>query len=156
MDGSPYPWLEIISQCASAALAALGFGLIFQVPRRHISAGSAVGSAGWCVYLGFAWILGRPFWGTFAAALTVGVASQVLARVYREAALVFSVPAIIPLVPGTTAYWACLALLEGRLPDAVLLAADTLKYALGIAGGLSCAAYGVRILAASIEMGYAK
>jgi uncharacterized membrane protein YjjB (DUF3815 family) len=77
--------------------------------------------------------------GSLAAALSVGIASEVLARLHHEGAVIFSVPGMIPLVPGTTVYWASLALLEGRIPDAVILTADMLRFALGIAGGLACA-----------------
>ena len=129
---------DVAVQSAAAALASLGFGLVFQTPRRHLLAGTLVGAAGWAVYLAFARGVGRPFWGTFAAALTVGLASECLARLHRESAIVFSVPGIIPLVPGTTVYWACLALLEGQAATAALLAGDALRFALGIAGGLAC------------------
>lgn len=128
---------QFTSQTLFAFLTSYGFAIVFQIPKRHLLRGGAVGSLGWAIY----WLLnhanGRPVLATFTAALSVGVISEILARWRREPAVMFVVPGIFPLVPGVLAYQAMLALANGENQQAVGLAVDTLFYGGAIAAGIA-------------------
>ena len=51
-------------------------------------------------------------------AFTVGLLSVLLAHWQKCPALLFSVPGLVPLVPGAPAYMAVRSLLDGNLPQA--------------------------------------
>lgn len=55
---------------------------------------------------------------TFIGALLVGFYSETAARLLRSPSTVFSIPGILPLVPGTTAYEAVRYLTNGDLNNA--------------------------------------
>ncbi len=99
---------------ALSAVAALGFALVFNVPRCAL-AYCAMGGA-----LGFAlrfWLLlaAVPLeWATLLAASCVSFVGVYWARKLGAHPKVFTVAAIIPLIPGKSAFAAALALFQIR------------------------------------------
>jgi len=74
--------------------------------------------------------------GVFVAALAVGLAGSLLARTLRRSPLVFIVPGVLVLVPGSAGFQSASDLLEGRTVRGVDAAIDTLVTALAIVYGL--------------------
>lgn len=85
-------------------IAALGFAMLFTVPKRTL------------IYIFFLGVLGiivkklilltsfEIFFASFAAATLIGVLSMFFAHKGHAPPLVFSIPAVIPLVPGSYFY----------------------------------------------------
>jgi uncharacterized membrane protein YjjP (DUF1212 family) len=82
-------------------------------------------------------IFGREA-GAFVAALAVGVAGRAAAAWLRRSSLVFIVPGILMLVPGSAGFNSVLQLLSNEPVGGVNAAADTLITAMSIAYGLLC------------------
>lgn len=127
---------DLILQFIFAFLGTLGFTLIFNVPLRHIPVASIVGGLGWVAYQ-IAMALGASiplacFWG----ACTVGLTSDISARMVKEAATIFVIPGVLPLVPGAGTYYTMLAVVEGDLQEAASTGVQTLAMAGAIALGL--------------------
>jgi uncharacterized membrane protein YjjB (DUF3815 family) len=85
-------------------LAALGFGILFNVPRRTLWVIWVLGAIGGLtkVFLlegGIGVVL-----ASFAGASFIGVLSIQAAHGKHAPPLVFSIPAVIPMVPGAFAY----------------------------------------------------
>lgn len=96
-----------------AALSAAGFAMIFNVPRRTLL-GCVLGAA---IGITTRNILTQQFqWtaelATLAGATSVGLLSQLFARRWRSPALVFAIPAVIMMVPGSFAFRTMINLLE--------------------------------------------
>ena len=110
--------------------------VLFNVPRSALLWSALAGLVGWAVQtevhqLGF-----QASAGATAGALAVSLAAEALARTRRMPALVFVVPGILPLVPGTRAYRAMLALLGDNPSVAIQEGAHALLAAGGIAVGI--------------------
>jgi uncharacterized membrane protein YjjB (DUF3815 family) len=131
-----------------SALAALGFAILFNVPRRYLLACLACAAVGH----GFRTLLIHfgiqiEFATLFAAGI-VGFMSVALASRMQTPSVLFSVPGIIPMIPGSFAYRAMLGLvsLTSAAPDQT---GELLNQAMGnfIRTGLILGALGIGIAA---------
>ncbi|RSL28959.1 threonine/serine exporter [Salibacterium salarium] len=125
-------WLELIF-CFVATVA---FGIIFNIPLRLVWWGGLIGVVIWLIYSSL------PIYGfsqVYAAAIAAFVAaftSHWLARYKKVPVTTFTIPGIIPLVPGGKAYSSMLALVEENYIDGIEQGMATLLQAGSIAGGL--------------------
>ena len=130
-----------------SALAALGFAVLFDVPRRLLPACLLLGALGHgsrtlLMKLG----LGGVEAATLCAAVLVGFAAVGCARRARVPAIVFALPAAIPMVPGAFAFKTMLGVLRlvgGTAAPSPSLAVDTAVAAAKTALILAALAVGV-------------
>lgn len=128
--------INLIIQFIFAFLGTLGFAIIFNVPAKHMPAASIVGGLGWVVYqISMAAGSSIPF-ACFLGACTVGLFSDISARMLKQAATIFVIPGVLPLVPGAGTYYTMLAIVEGDLAEAGVQGVKTLMMAGAIALGL--------------------
>lgn len=105
-----------------AAVAALGFAVMFNVPRRLLPGCALAGGLGHALRA-LAMGMGLPLEvATLAAATAVGFLSEWLAKRYESPRIVFGVTGIIPMVPGVLAYQTMLGVFE--LAGLINLSAD--------------------------------
>lgn len=116
-------------------IASAAFGILFNAPRRMLLQCGLAGMLGWVAYVLLAPQLDAVF-ATVMATFIVGVASQLLARLYKKPVILFSVSGIIPLVPGGLAYDAMRQFVESEYNLAVQLAAKAFLISGSIAIGL--------------------
>ena len=96
-------WL-ILEKCFWSGSAALGFSVLFNVPPRTLFVVWLLGACGGFVKL-VALDLGMgPVMAAFLGALAVGFWSIPAAHNQHAPPLVFSIAAVIPMVPGIFAY----------------------------------------------------
>jgi uncharacterized membrane protein YjjB (DUF3815 family) len=74
---------------------------------------------------------------TFGAAVVLGLAGQILARLQRTTATVFSTTAVYVLVPGVTFYLAMLAFAQGESALGIDLTVQALGIAAALAAGIA-------------------
>jgi uncharacterized membrane protein YjjB (DUF3815 family) len=120
---SAWPLLE---QSGWAGIAALGFALLFNVPPNRLWACTLNGSLAFIARAGLvsAHLSSLEASSLYAASL-VSFLSVFWGRRLRAPALVFAIPAVIPLVPGALAFRTVkdlLTLTLSRRDDAALLA----------------------------------
>jgi uncharacterized membrane protein YjjB (DUF3815 family) len=92
-----------------AALAAAGFAMLFNVPRRTLLAcmlAGAVGHATRTLLMHFGMTIVPA---TLAGAIVIGFFGEYCSRRWRAPAPLFTVSGAIPMVPGSFAYRAMLA-----------------------------------------------
>jgi uncharacterized membrane protein YjjB (DUF3815 family) len=63
---------------------------------------------------------GRVF-SNLIAALVIGLVSYLLARIQKMPVTLFNIPALVPLVPGATAYEAVRAMVSGEFVNSIRL-----------------------------------
>jgi uncharacterized membrane protein YjjP (DUF1212 family) len=80
-------------------------------------------------------IFGRDA-AVFVAALSVGVAGGLVGVLFRRSSLVFVVPGVLMLVPGSTGFNSALQLLSNQTVSGITAAFDTFVTAMSIAYGL--------------------
>ncbi len=130
---------EIIIQLAAAFLGSLGFALVFGLRQRHLVYAALCGMIAWGIYLAlFAW-RGSLFLANLGASLFAVACSELLAHRRKCPATVFLIPGIIPLVPGSSLYYAMNYAVTGDLAAARSYGHRTLVCALAIAAGISFA-----------------
>jgi uncharacterized membrane protein YjjB (DUF3815 family) len=96
--------LELLSNAALAAIAAVGFGMLFNVPLPMLgwcALGGAVGRGGRFLLVKAG--LSLP-WATLLAAAVVSFLGVWVAQRLRAHPKVVTVAAVIPMVPGTKLY----------------------------------------------------
>jgi uncharacterized membrane protein YjjB (DUF3815 family) len=131
----------LLTDMALAAVPAVGFAMVFNVPRRVLgfcALGGAVGH-------GLRFLLmaaGVPVeWGTLAAAVAVSTFGILMARRLRAHPKVFTVASMIPMIPGVSLFTALLALQEmnhqGVTPELLAVALNNAVRASFIIGAIA-------------------
>ncbi len=103
--------IDIITKSIWAGIGAIGFAILFNVPRRTIFTIWALGFLGGLIkFSGMYFDLGIVF-SSFLGATVIGIASIQFAHIKKSPPLIFSIPAVIPMVPGFFAYKMMLGLI---------------------------------------------
>ncbi|WKZ91827.1 threonine/serine exporter [Chimaeribacter arupi] len=104
--------LLLLEDMALAAIPALGFALVFNVPQRALPYCAALGAAGHGARL-LMMHAGLPVeWASLLAAVLIGVIGINWSRWLLAHPKVFTVAAVIPMFPGISAYTAMIAVVE--------------------------------------------
>jgi uncharacterized membrane protein YjjP (DUF1212 family) len=124
-------------------LAAVAAGIAFTVTlRAQVRAAPVMCSATVLAILTYAAgkeLLGAPA-GTFVAALAIGVYGGLVGGLLRRSALVFIVPGVLMLVPGSAGFNSVLQLLTGQTVSGIDAGFNTFVTAMAIAYGLMVSA----------------
>lgn len=119
-----------------AFVGSLCAGVLFNVNKKNLL---WIGLSGMCGWLVFAWmnvVAREAMLATFFGAVAVSLYSEIMARVLKSPATVFSVSGIFPIVPGIPAYNAVQYIVENRLPEAAAKVVQTMGSAGAIAFGI--------------------
>ena len=105
--------MEIIWQTIAAFIAIVGFGLLLEVPQKHIIHAGIAGAVCWLSYLtvlemGYS-LIAAAFWSSIFVALL----SHSFARMFKAPVTVFLLSGILPTVPGASIYRSVYYLIQG-------------------------------------------
>ncbi|WP_412502119.1 threonine/serine exporter family protein [Shewanella algae] len=104
--------LLLLNDAFFSAIPAMGFAMLFNVPRRYLlycALAGAIGHSSRTLMLHF----GLPIeWATFAAAGIIGMVTIAFAKRHLAPPLLYAVAAIIPMIPGSYAYNTVIALVQ--------------------------------------------
>ncbi|WP_099159435.1 threonine/serine exporter family protein [Virgibacillus ndiopensis] len=128
--------MTILAQLVTSFIAAAGFGILFNAPRKALLQCGLVGMLGWILYYVLVLQEMDVVPATVLASMLVGALCQICAKVYKTPVIIFIVSGIIPLVPGGSAYDAMRNFVENDYFTAVQLSAKVMLLAGGIAIGL--------------------
>lgn len=96
--------IEILIKSFWAGIAAIGFAILFNVPRRTLFPIWCIGALGGLIkFTAVNYEMGVVF-ASFLGAVVVGVVAIQMAHLRNSPPLVFSIPSVIPMVPGVFAY----------------------------------------------------
>jgi uncharacterized membrane protein YjjB (DUF3815 family) len=112
---------QIPIQVMAAFAASAFYAIANHTPVRAIIWAGLAGGAGWLVYLLTLSASDSPLISTFLAAFTAGVISWSLARLRHSPATLYTLPGVLPLLPGFSIYSGMLALSQNRSSDGILL-----------------------------------
>ena len=128
--------MSLLLKVLGVLLGTAASAVLFNVPRAALAWCSLAGLLAWAVQVQVGFLGMPPEAGALLGALTISLVGEALARARRMPALVFVVPGILPLVPGTRAYHAMLAVLQDNHSLAAQEGIQALISAGGIAVGL--------------------
>ncbi len=117
-------------------MATVAFGVIFNVPKRVVWLGGLVGTLAWFLNTTLPVVGVSVIFSTAIASIVSATCSHFLAKGYRVPVTTFSIPGIIPLVPGSRAYFTMLAFVDGDYLLGLQLGIETMLQAGAIAAGL--------------------
>ncbi len=134
-------FLGLINDMFFAAIPAVGFALVFNVPRKalaYCALGGAIGHGSRYIMLYF----GVPIeWASFFAATVVGMIGVQWSRRLLAHPKVFTVAGLIPMIPGVFAFKAMIAMVEinhvGFTPELLALCLENFLKAMFIIAGLA-------------------
>lgn len=105
-------WFNILEKSIWCGIAALGFGILFNVPRRTLWMIAIIGMIGGATkFITLLYGNGIVVASLFGSIL-VGFISIPAAHSKHSPPLIFAIPSVIPMVPGAFAYKAILGLIN--------------------------------------------
>ncbi|MFJ7934202.1 threonine/serine exporter family protein [Sporosarcina sp. NPDC096371] len=125
-----------VIQAVLSFLAAAGFGIIFNAPRKMLFYCGFVGMTGWLIYSTFNQYSGDPVQASFLGAFAVAIVAHLFAKRFKMPMIIFSVAGIIPLVPGGMAYNAMRHIVENDYITSISFASRAFMVSGAIAMGL--------------------
>jgi len=96
--------LELLGKGIFAGLAAIGFSILFNVPSRTLPAIWLLACIGGIIKFSCLSLETNIILASLLGASAVGILSIITAKRFYAAPLIFSIPAVIPMVPGAYAY----------------------------------------------------
>ena len=146
----------MILQVLYGFLATAGFGITFGVPTNCLVASGISGVVGWLGYMIAIKIYPSTIAATFVASVLIGIMGEFFAKRLKNPSTIFTIPGIIPLVPGITSYRTIKALIDGNNELALNLAILTVGTAMAISTGLIFAISFFRIRKRKLTNSYKK
>lgn len=128
---------DIIVQLVSAVVSSLGFALLFHVRKGLLLPSAMGGLVCWGVYLIASVHMEGIFYPSLLAAACTALYAETLARLLRAPTPVFFVPAVIPLIPGSSLYYTMSAAVQGDMALAAYYGNRTILFVLALAAGAS-------------------
>ena len=97
--------LTIVIKTICSFFGTVAFGKIFNCPKHCLYKAGFVGAVGFGVYIILLSGFGvSSMLSNFAGTVALSICSELFARWYKEPVPVFSIPGVIPLVPGLPLY----------------------------------------------------
>lgn len=117
-------------KCVAIFVGTLGYAVVYNVPKKQLFLVGLTGCSGYLVYM----LCGDyEILGCFLGACVVAILAEIFSRARKDAATLFIIPGIIPLVPGAKLYNMVLLLMQHNYIEAANLGVLVLSYAGGIA-----------------------
>lgn len=122
----------------SGFITTVCFGMLYDVPKKLLGPAGLAGAAGYIVYFMLLnYFKMTSFFSMTVASFTIGFLGHIFARKLRTPVILFTMPGIIPLVPGATAYNMMRLFIEGNTNSGIGYGTETLLVAGALALGLA-------------------
>ncbi len=92
-------------QLIYAFFGSLGFALVFNLKIKRLIPAALGGLFAWGVFLLVKHVSNHLFIATFASSVFAALFSEILARLFKAPTTVFILPALIPLIPGSSLFY---------------------------------------------------
>lgn len=131
-------------QTLAGTVGAVGFAMLFNVHGKKLGLIALGSLLSWCCFL--CCRSTGIFYAFFSATLAAALIGEILARVAKGPVLLFLVPMLIPLIPGSDLYYTMSNLVNGHQGRAMHHAGLLMSEAGAIALGIICAAAIARLV----------
>jgi len=141
----------LIFRVLASFIAGAGFAIIFSVPTSIIPIASCVAALGWLIYELALGLLGLAL-SVFLSSLIIGILSRLIATLKNLPLQPLIVVGIVPLVPGSSAFYAMQNFMSEDLFKAFEYSYLTFSSASGIVIGLVASSTVFKIIEKIIEL----
>ncbi len=104
--------LKLLEVSFWSGVAALGFGILFNIPRSAVFTAFALGFCAGLIKFSLMHFHVHVVLGSFLAAFFVGLICIPMAHKIHQPPVVFSIPPVIPMIPGYYAYETVLSVMN--------------------------------------------
>ncbi len=118
-------------------ISSVGFSIMFNLPKKLLVHAGITGALGFLTYSYFMDVDGDYIIASLFGSLVVGVIGQIFANVTKHPSTLFTIPGIIPLVPGYDLYNAMFYLVEKNTEEAMTYGIKAIFISLAIACGIA-------------------
>ena len=126
--------MMILFSCLFSFMASYFFALIYDAPKKLFIPAGLAGASGYMVHFLFNLSFQMDtIYTSLLGSLSLGLISHILSRLLKAPVVIFMIPGIIPLVPGSLAFIATQELVTLNFTDA----ANTFIRAILIAGSIA-------------------
>jgi uncharacterized membrane protein YjjB (DUF3815 family) len=119
-----------------AFLGSYGPGILFNIERKNLVWAGLCGAVGWSAYNSMFLLTQSNIFAVFVAALVISLISEILAKILKTPSTVFYIPSLFPIVPGISAYYTVLYIIDNKIIEATYQGLETLGSAGAIAFGI--------------------
>jgi len=119
-----------------AFLGTIGIAIIVNIPRRYLLIAGLIAGSGWLVYELILMTGNSRIIACFLATCSIALIAEVATRLSKDAATLFIIPAIYPLVPGKVMFAAMLEMINDNIESALSIGAEAILLAGSIAVAL--------------------
>ena len=105
-------FINILASSVWAGIAAVGFAVLFNAPKRALITVFGLGAGAGIIKFGLMHIGLNVILSSFLAAVFVGILSMPLSHRIHKPPVVFSIPPVIPMIPGYFAYETVLSIMK--------------------------------------------
>ena len=128
----------VLVQMSMAFLGSLGFSMVFGMRKKHLLIASVGGVLTYVIYLAMSSLFQNDiFMPCLIASAAAVLYAELLARLRKCPATIFVIPAILPLIPGSSLYYTMANAVRGNIAETKAYGSKTLVTALAIAAGIS-------------------
>ena len=125
-----------IIQLITGLLGSVGFALLFNLRRQYLPYAALGAFLCWGTYLLSEHFGAGIFFASFVAAFASSLFAEILARSLKAPVTLFLITTLVPLVPGSSLYYAMYNIVAGNPEATRSYAAATGLCVLGIASGI--------------------
>lgn len=104
--------LKLVEVSFWSGVAAMGFGLLFNIPKNSVFTVFLLGAGAGLIKFLLIQCNVHVVLGSFVAAFFVGILSIPLSHKIHQPPVVFSIPPVIPMIPGYFAYETVLSVMN--------------------------------------------
>ena len=137
--------MDELLQILTGMLGTIGFSLLFHVQGKKFLPIALGGALSWAVYLLVVHFGYSSSLAILAATTAVGLLAEVYARTLKAPAILFLVPMLVPLIPGSALYYTTRYLV---LQDSALFA----KYGNTLLTEAGAIAFGIILVACFVHL----
>ena len=136
-----------VIQISASMIGSLGFAVLFNVRgAKKLLAISLGGGFGRALFLSLCLVIDSSMLCHFIVALTVSFYAELMARVLKSPATVFTAPCLIPMMPGASLYYTMAYALGEDMDGFLTRGIATLQIATALAVGIIVATVVMRLL----------
>lgn len=128
---------ELMLNFFVAFIASIGFSIMFNLPRRLLLYTGFTGAIGFLTYKIASMYRDDFIVPALCGSVIVGVVGQLFASICKHPSTLFTIPGIIPLVPGYPLYKSMLYLVQKDYDTAGINAIESMLVAISIACGIA-------------------
>ncbi|UCZ55193.1 threonine/serine exporter family protein [Bacillus shivajii] len=128
--------MQLVIELVLTFFAIVAFGVIFSVPKRALLLGGGIGMVTWAVLQTGISFGASSVFATAVASFIAATISHIFARKVKIPVTTLAIPGILPLVPGSRAYFTMLSFVEGDYLQGLEFGVETMLQAGAIAAGL--------------------